>query len=253
MGSGRRHERRLLIALVGLAAAGTASGVLATFKVSNPWAIGGAAVAVAVVMLLSGLIQERYKRSVTRRDEIALKLQDGALVLPSGRLPKVCDRNDPIRLGVHPAIRLPGSPDAEPPVYVPRDIDADLRERLAVGGFLLLVGDSSAGKSRTAYEAMRAMLPDHILVAPHDRGALPAAIDSCLQLKRAVLWLSEGVARADVSLAAWIGQGMLARSIVVELRTRLGEQAGFGLDDDALAYQAFELGASLLGVLREDG
>lgn len=36
---------------------------------------------------------------------------------------------------------------------MPRDIDDGLRERLAAGGFVLLGGDSTAGKSRAAFEA----------------------------------------------------------------------------------------------------
>jgi hypothetical protein len=39
---------------------------------------------------------------------------------------------------------------------------------------------------------------------------------------------------------------------VAGLWTRLGEQPGFGLDEDAWADQAFELGADVLGVLGHD-
>ncbi|MFG1614618.1 tetratricopeptide repeat protein [Nonomuraea wenchangensis] len=206
MTSGRWQEHRLLLAVILLAAAGAVSGVLISFKVTHPWVIGGAAVAVAVVTVLSGLIQERYKRTVARREEVAFKLQDGTLVLPSGLLPKVSDLKDPVRLGVHPSISLPGSPTAEPPAYVPRDVDEEVRKRLASGGFVLLVGDSTAGKSRTAYEAVRATLPDHVLIAPHDRNALLAAIESCVRLKRSVLWLSD--------LEHYIGHGGLTREHV---------------------------------------
>lgn len=38
-----------------------------------------------------------------------------------------------------------GEPDSRVPAYVPRAIDAELRECLARGGFVLLVGDSTAG------------------------------------------------------------------------------------------------------------
>ncbi len=45
----------------------------------------------------------------------------------------------------------------------------------ARGGFLLLVGDSTAGKTRSAYHAMTAVVSDHVLIAPHSRSALPAS------------------------------------------------------------------------------
>src|SRR5690606_17520702 len=195
--------------LIGLAAAGAVSGVLAAFKVTNPWIIGAAAVVVAVVTVVSGLVQERLKRTVARRDEVTLKLQDGALVLPSGRLPRVADLTDPLQLGVHPAITLPASPRTEPPAYIPRDVEEEVRKGLAGGGFVLLVGDSTAGKSRTAYEAVRATLPDHVLVAPHDRATLPAAIESCMREQRVVLWLSD--------LEYYLGPGGLTREQIARI------------------------------------
>ncbi|MEU8038933.1 tetratricopeptide repeat protein, partial [Streptosporangium sp. NPDC049078] len=161
------------------------------------------------MVVLSGLAQERYKRLTARRDENVFKLKDGCLVLPSGRLPKVAQLNDPIHLGVHPAIVLSSAPKAEPPTYVPRDVDRQVRERLIAGGFVLLVGDSTAGKSRTAYEAMRAVLPDHIVIAPHDRIALPAAIEQAIHASRAVLWLSD--------LEHYLGTGGLTREHIARI------------------------------------
>ncbi|MEV4894492.1 tetratricopeptide repeat protein [Nonomuraea sp. NPDC055795] len=209
MGGIRWQESRFLLIIISLTVVATASVVLAAFKVLDPWVSGGAAATVAVVTVLSGLLQERYKRAVARREETVLKLHDGTLVLPSGLLPKVSDLKDPVRLGVHPAISSPGGPEAEPPAYVPRDVDMGLQERLAAGGFVLLVGDSTAGKSRTAYEAVRAMLPDHTLIAPHDRSALPAAIESCFRHKRSVLWLSD--------LEYYLGSGGLTRERIARV------------------------------------
>ena len=80
---------------------------------------------------------------------------------------------DPRRLGVHAAISVPGVPDEVPPEYVPRDADAaeyGVRARVAAaaerGGFVLLVGGSSVGKTRCAVEAVKALLPDWWLVHP---------------------------------------------------------------------------------------
>ncbi|MGW3961546.1 tetratricopeptide repeat protein [Amycolatopsis sp. NPDC005003] len=66
------------------------------------------------------------------------------------------------RLGVHTAIPLPEYHDEalspSLPRYVPRDADERVRAWLAgaaaSGGFLLLVGDSAAGKTRMAVEAL---------------------------------------------------------------------------------------------------
>ena len=80
---------------------------------------------------------------------------------------------DPRRLGVHAAISVPGVPDDVLPEYVPRDVDAaesGVRAKVAAaaerGGFVLLVGGSSVGKTRCAAEAVRAVVPDWWLVHP---------------------------------------------------------------------------------------
>ncbi|MFJ4519728.1 tetratricopeptide repeat protein [Streptomyces sp. NPDC088810] len=177
----------------------TAPAMLATFKVTNQWAVGAAAGGAAVLVAVAAVWQERYKRAAQQRDEQTLKIESGCLVLPNGQLPTVAQAADPLRLGVHPAPIMAVDPTQRTtaataervPVYVPRDIDADLREQLARGGFVLLVGDSTAGKSRAAYEAMHATLPDHLLIAPQDRAALPAALAQAASTRRCVLWLSD--------------------------------------------------------------
>jgi TIR domain len=66
------------------------------------------------------------------------------------------------QLGVHAAIQVPGVRDDTPPEYVPRDTDhtefglrAQLTSAAERGGFVLLVGGSSSGKTRSAAEALR--------------------------------------------------------------------------------------------------
>ena len=80
---------------------------------------------------------------------------------------------DPRLLGVHEAVSVPGAPDEVPPEYVPRDVDAaefGVRAKVEAaaqrGGFVLLVGGSSVGKTRTAAETVKALLPDWWLVHP---------------------------------------------------------------------------------------
>ena len=103
---------------------------------------------------------------------------------------------DPRRLGVHAAISVPGVPDEVPPEYVPRDADtaaSGVRARVEAaaerGGFVLLVGGSSVGKTRCAVEAVRALLPDWWLVHP----AGPAEVAALAQAPppRTVVWLDE--------------------------------------------------------------
>lgn len=75
------------------------------------------------------------------------------------------------------------------PVYVRRDFDDRLRAAVTSGCFLLLVGSSSVGKTRSAYEAIRACVPDWRLVHPPDADAVRALAQS--PLSRMVVWLDE--------------------------------------------------------------
>jgi hypothetical protein len=103
---------------------------------------------------------------------------------------------DPRRMGVHAAISVPGVSEEVLPEYVPRDVDAaehGVRARVAAaaerGGFVLLVGGSSVGKTRCAVEAVKAVLPDWWLVHP----AGPADVARLAQAPspRMVVWLDE--------------------------------------------------------------
>ena len=100
------------------------------------------------------------------------------------------------RLGVHEAITVPGTAAGVLPEYVPRDADTGeggIRAQLSAaaqrGGFVLLVGGSSVGKTRTAAEALRAVLPDWRLV--HPGGPAEVAAVAAALPPRTVLWLDE--------------------------------------------------------------
>ena len=98
------------------------------------------------------------------------------------------------RLGGHAAISVPGVPDEVLPEYVPRDTDAaghGVRAKVAAaaerGGFVLLVGGSSVGKTRCAAEAVKALLPDWQLV--HPAGPDQVATLAAAPPERTVVWL----------------------------------------------------------------
>jgi len=231
-GRGLRGSRAAL-AVAGLALLGGAPAVLAAAGVKSPWALGGAAVVAAVVVGFGAVAQDSYTRHVQRRDERVFSIRDGCLVLADGSLPKVRDITDPVRIGVHKAAPAPARPgdgtgtprDEDAPAYVPRDIDEELREQLTAGGFLLLVGDSTAGKSRTAFEAMAAALPGHLLIWPASRDAVPAALAHAAESPRCVVWLddlerflgSDGVTVAQVNRLL-VG-GKQHRVILATIRT----------------------------------
>jgi hypothetical protein len=103
---------------------------------------------------------------------------------------------DPRRLGVHAAISVPEVPDEVLPEYVPRDTDDaghGVRAKVAAaaerGGFVLLVGGSSVGKTRCAAEAVRTLLPDWWLV--HPGGPAEVAALAAAPPGRTVVWLDE--------------------------------------------------------------
>ena len=99
-------------------------------------------------------------------------------------------------LGVHAAISVPGVPDDVPPQYVLRDVDnAEFGVRARVkaaaqgGGFVLLVGGSSVGKTRCAFEAAKTLLPDWWIV--HPAGPAEVAALEAAPTPRTVVWLDE--------------------------------------------------------------
>jgi len=121
-------------------------------------------------------------------------IPDAGVARPSGAVR--AGEADLRRLGVHAAISVPGVPDEVPPEYVPRDADADghgVRAKVAAaaaqGGFVLLVGGSSVGKTRCAAEAVKALLPDWWLVHPAGPGEVAAL--AAAPPGRTVVWLDE--------------------------------------------------------------
>ncbi len=103
------------------------------------------------------------------------------------------DEAIPRELGIHSAIPLPEGDD-DLPEYVSREFDFRLRAELAGslpkrGNFVVMIGGSSTGKTRSLYEAIYELVPDWRL-------AQPAAASDLLDEKNAppretVFWLDE--------------------------------------------------------------
>ncbi|MFE1824197.1 tetratricopeptide repeat protein, partial [Streptomyces anulatus] len=101
---------------------------------------------------------------------------------------------DALAAGTHRS-RPDDSGDAVPP-YVPRDQDLPIRTRLTraanEGGLVLVVGDSTAGKTRACFEALRSQLPEHRVVAPAGGPDLLTAVEVIDRTAaRCVVWLDD--------------------------------------------------------------
>lgn len=126
------------------------------------------------------------------------------------QLVRVRTVDDPVSIGVHPAAvrRGTGRRDRVPD-FVPRDCFAELRRRTRAGGFILVIGESTAGKSRLAFEAMRIELPDHRFCRPFP-GRLRSDLSPVLSSRRGcVVWLDE--------LDQYLGAGGLDVELVNQL------------------------------------
>ena len=100
-------------------------------------------------------------------------------------------------LGVQHAIPLPASVHGRfstaLPSYIARDLDQRLDDYLAhhmkTGGFLLLVGESAAGKTRTALRGAAARLGRWRLLVPTGGEQLNQLIRADVDVGRSVIWL----------------------------------------------------------------
>ncbi|MEU8364950.1 hypothetical protein AB0C27_53945, partial [Nonomuraea sp. NPDC048882] len=101
----------------------------------------------------------------------------------------------PRLLGVHKAIDTDGA-SGPLPVYIERDTDTEpggVRARLAAamqgGGLVVLVGGSSVGKTRCAYEAVSALMPQWWLLHPGDAAQVREL--AAEPVEKTVVWLDE--------------------------------------------------------------
>lgn len=166
------------------------------------------ATATALVPVLTDALRGARERRAMQTDQVArAALQIG------GRFPRVRDITDPVTIGVHPAAPRNGN---RVPGYVLRDCDEAIRTALREPGFILLVGDAAAGKSRTAFEAIQAILPGHSLVVldPERAAEIPAVVARVCATDNCVLWLD--------NLQAFLTDGGITRKNIAEIKTGTG-------------------------------
>lgn len=126
---------------------GVAAALAAVASVLTRW-VPGALVsgAGAVVAVTGGAWAARGTSILQARDDRQRGLGSAVWLADGSRLPLVRDLGDAVALGVHPAASLKAMPRDRCPAFVPRDISAQLRQALRRDRFVLLVGESTAGK-----------------------------------------------------------------------------------------------------------
>lgn len=215
-----RRSWRLLGAWVAVALGGSmgAGGALiASLWVSAQWAalLGGGVAAVSAVAA------GRARQWLDRQWELQRGLSDHiAVQTRTGGLPRVRDITDPVVLGVHPAEAAADSSHQASPSsltpYIPRDVDEELRSAVRRERLVVIVGESTAGKSRAAFEAIRSQAPDHLLAVPSGRESLAAVTTRLSDSRRSVLWLDD--------LERFLGPGGLTPAAVAGLTMRPGHR-----------------------------
>lgn len=111
--------------------------------------------------------------------------------------PLVSEIEDPLALGVHPAPDMQEQDEVAVlgmrslPPYVMRSIDGQLDNALRKYQFVLLVGDATAGKSRSAFEAMCRVFPRRLLIVTNGKTNFLFLRELGLELPDSVVWLDE--------------------------------------------------------------
>ncbi|MGW3379001.1 hypothetical protein ACWDCO_02325 [Streptomyces albogriseolus] len=113
-------------------------------------------------------------------------------------------------VGVHPAEAIvQGAIVDRVPTYVARDVDPQLHTAFRQAVFVTLVGESAAGKTRAAFEAVKALRPESFFVAPSTRESLEVLVENFPTAGKYVIWLDD--------LERFLGPGGLTTSMLSRL------------------------------------
>jgi hypothetical protein len=197
----------------------------------------------AVVALTAGVWAACGTSALQAGDEQRRALASGVWLTRSGRLPLVRELHDPAVLGVHPA--AVSSRRNRNPAFVPRDVSAQLPGMLRRDRFVLLVGESTAGKSRAGYELIRSELPGYRVVQPSRRDTAAAVAGLAARTRRSVLWLDD--------LERFLGSGGLTGAAVRSVLDAAGGERFIVATMRAEEYAKFSgrIGVGAEGVGRE--
>lgn len=214
-----------------------ATAVVAVLTRSAP-AVVGAALA-AGVTVVAGVLVKRGSEELDEARRAALEMREKLHSGERGGPPRVRDITDLVSVGVH------HSGDAGVPEFVRRDESDELEAALRAQQFVVVVGESTAGKSRAALEAIRSCLPDHRFVLPDasDRSSLRSARRAAARYGECVIWLDD--------LERYLGAGGLTahdlRQLAVEsphtvvvATIRTVARARYDGDDDHMLRGALE-------------
>jgi hypothetical protein len=147
----------------------------------------------AAGVIIFGRIANQYLPEISRSANLRSSWPEQLANVSRGRLPSVSELSDPTALGVHPS----GFPHkngytVDQPKYIERDIDRRLHGLLhGRQRFILILGESTAGKTRTAYEAIRECLSGHIFIEPISRDSISAALQAAQMHGQTVVWLDD--------------------------------------------------------------
>jgi uncharacterized protein len=100
---------------------------------------------------------------------------------------------DPVKLAVHRSAPQLGN---NVPAYIERDVDALLDSQIGqareCGGFILVVGESTAGKSRSTYQSIVKILPEFRLFFPETKDDINRfAMADHASNRKTVLWIED--------------------------------------------------------------
>jgi preprotein translocase subunit SecA len=187
----RRRAGWLLLAVIVLPVVGV---VLPLLKLPIPaqwnWVIACAVALAAASPSAIDLWREWHKP----HDELAAAASANLEGLTDrGRLQRVRDAPDLLAvLDLEPSkIAQEAAGSGRPPPYVTRTNDSALYEALDKSSFVLVIGPSNAGKSRSAAEAMREKLGNRRLVIPKRQDSLQVLLEHGFPFGDTVVWLDD--------------------------------------------------------------